>query len=88
MRHPVKARGARPRGAVGDLGVYLAVYQLRLVGAVPGWLAVALAILGVALGFYAWHRLSHRVSLTPRKAHVHYYQPHAEESRRDQPLSL
>ncbi len=43
--------------------LYLAVYRHRLWQGPPRWLAAILALLLVDLGFYVWHRLSHRVAL-------------------------
>ncbi len=43
--------------------VYIAAYRHRLWDAPPRWLGAIIALLLVDLGFYAWHRLSHRVAI-------------------------
>jgi sterol desaturase/sphingolipid hydroxylase (fatty acid hydroxylase superfamily) len=49
--------------AVPAYAIYAAAYERRLWDAPPRWLAAILALLLVDLGFYAWHRLSHRVAI-------------------------
>jgi sterol desaturase/sphingolipid hydroxylase (fatty acid hydroxylase superfamily) len=43
--------------------LYMAARQRSLVGELPPWVSFPLAIVLVDLAFYAWHRLSHRVSI-------------------------
>jgi sterol desaturase/sphingolipid hydroxylase (fatty acid hydroxylase superfamily) len=43
--------------------LYQAVYRHRFVDELPFWLALPLALLLLDLGFYLWHRASHRVAI-------------------------
>src|SRR5690349_17340079 len=49
--------------AVPVYELYASVYRHRLIGSMPGWLSFPIAILFVDLGFYWWHRASHRIAI-------------------------
>lgn len=44
-------------------------------GVGPGWLAIAVSVLGLDLVSYAWHRANHRVSLLWRLHQAHHSDP-------------
>lgn len=43
--------------------MYVAAYERRLAGPLPVWAALPLGLVLMDLGFYAWHRASHRVMM-------------------------